>query len=459
MSVTDLGTISKEKLHMRHSPPASMLFREVRIIDPMSGIDSTADLLISNGSIERIADKGTIDAGKGTERIASEGKCLLPAFVDPHVHLRTPGREDAEDIDTGTRAAAAGGYCAVLAIPNTDPVVDNVSVLTSLMDRAKLEARIPVGFMAAITKGQLGKELAEMAELSAAGAVGFTDDGAPIIDSNVLRMALQYQKLCGRVLALHEEDPALSRAGVMSEGSVSAALGLAGIPDVSESVFIQRDASLAEHEGGRCHMMHLSSALSVDAVSAAKERGVGVTAEVTPHHLTLTDREVLSLDTRFKMNPPLRSEDDRKALIEGLRSGVIDCIATDHAPHAAEEKELPFELASMGVTGLETAFSALYTELVLPGIIGLDLLVERLSAAADIFDLERPKLETGNCANLCLVDLDREWEVGEPGYESRSANSCFFGRKLKGKVLMTVANGREAYRERSFAIREASNES
>ncbi len=455
MMTTELKTSQPVKLRMRQNRKASMLFSHVRILDPSAEIDRIGDLLVHEGKIKQLGDPGSIEAGDGVESVASEGMCLMTGFVDPHVHLRTPGREDAEDIDTGTRAAAAGGYCAVLAIPNTDPVVDNVSVLTSLIDRARVEARIPVGFMASVTRGQRGEELSEMAELADAGAVAFTDDGSPIVDANVLRLALQYQRLCGGVLALHEEDPSLSTDGVMNEGSVSAALGLAGDPEVSESTFVQRDASIVEYEGGRCHMMHLSSAKSVDAISVAKERGANITAEVTPHHLTLTDEMVHTLDSRYKMNPPLRTETDREALIEGLRSGVIDCVATDHAPHPAEEKEIPFELASMGVTGLETAFSALYTELVLPGLLDLGVLVERMTAAAPIFDLERPTLEQGSKANLCLADLERDWVVGESGFESRSANSCFFNRKLTGRVLMTIADGQEAYRERSFAIKEA----
>lgn len=456
MMAAELKTKKPVKLRMRQDPKANMLFSRVHILDPIAGIDRLGDLLVHEGKVKQLGEPGAIEADAGVESIASEGMCLMPGFVDPHVHLRTPGREDAEDIDTGTRAAASGGYCAVLAIPNTDPVVDNVSVLTSLIDRASAEARVLVGFMASVTRGQRGEELSEMAELADAGAVAFTDDGSPIVDANVLRLALQYQRLCGGVLALHEQDPALSRDGVMNEGSVSAALGLDGDPEISESTFIQRDASIVEYEGGRCHMMHVSSAKSVDAISVAKERGANITAEVTPHHLTLTDEKVHTLDARYKMNPPLRTETDRKALIEALRSGVIDCVATDHAPHPAEEKEVPFELASMGVTGLETAFSALHTELVLPGLLDLSILVERMTAAAPIFDLDRPTLAPGSTANICLADLEREWVVGESGFESRSSNSCFLNRKLTGRVLMTVADGQEAYRERTFAIKEAS---
>jgi dihydroorotase len=319
-------------------------------------------------------------------------------------------------------------------------------------ERAERESSIPLGFVAAITRGMEGDELTEMAELREAGAVGFSDDGVPVRSARVLRRALQYQRLAGGTLALHEEDPDLSADGVMHEGPVSAALGLAGIPAPSESTTIARDATLAGYEGGRIHVQHLSAAASVDAVTAAKEAGVAVSAEVTPHHLTLTDEEVRSLDARFKMNPPLRSESDRQALIEGLRSGVIDCVATDHAPHSIDEKEVPFEEAAMGVIGLETAFAVLYTDLVLPGVLELALLVERLGAGARVFGLEPASLAPGSEANLVLIDTEAEWEAGADGWESRSANSCFAGRALRGQVLMTVAGGSVAYRQRSFAM-------
>src|SRR4051812_49495169 len=265
-------------------------------------------------------------------------------------------------------------------MPNPDPAVDDATVLGSLREAAGREARIPVGFMASVTRRLAGESLTEMAELRDAGALGFTDDGKPVHRAGILRKALQYQKLCGGVIALHEEDPTLSGKGVMHEGEVSARLGLAGIPSISESTLIARDAALARYEDGRIHIQHLSARESVEAVAEAKARGVRITPEASPHHLTLTDDALLErLDTRLKMNPPLRTEDDRQALIAGLRDGTIDCIATDHAPHAREEKEVPFEEAPMGTTGLETAFAAVYTELVLPGVLPLALVVEKLS--------------------------------------------------------------------------------
>ena len=292
-----------------------------------------------------------------------------------------------------------------------------------------------------------------MASLRETGAAGFSDDGLPVRSALLLRRALQYQRLCGGTIALHEEDPDLSGKGVVHEGPVSAVLGLDGIPSISESTTIARDAAIAGYEGGRIHVQHLSAAESVDAVRAAKAAGVQITCEASPHHLCLTDEAVRSLDPqRHKMNPPLRAECDRQALIEGLVDGTIDCVATDHAPHAQEEKEVPFEQAAMGVTGLETAFAALHTHLVLPGTIELSLLIERLSGGAEPFDVERPSLAPGSAANIALCDLGAEWTVGEDGYESRSANSWCDGEELTGRVLMTLAGGQVAYRLRSFTL-------
>jgi dihydroorotase len=432
------------------TPPATVLVRGGRLLDPRTALDATADLLVRDGEIAEIGQ--ALEAPEGAEVVDAQGLHAFPAFVDPHVHLRTPGREDEEDIDSGTRAAAAGGFCAILAQPNTEPPVDSAPVLRSLRERARAEARVPTGFLAAITVAQRGEELTEMAELAAVGAVAFTDDGLPVRSGGVMRQALQYQRLARRPLALHEEDPSLSAGGVMHEGAISALLGLAGIPSVSESTMVARDCALAAYEGGSIHIQHVSARETVEVIERARAAGTRVTAEATPHHLLLTDEAVRSLDTNTKMNPPLRAESDREALVEGLRSGVIDCVATDHAPHAREEKEEPFELAPMGVTGLETAFAALHTGLVLPGRIDLALLVTRMTAGGEPFGLAPPSLELGSPANVCLVDLDAEWGVGEAGYESRSANCAFDGRRLTGRVRMTMADGSVAYRERSFAL-------
>jgi dihydroorotase len=432
-------------------PPADLLVRGSHVLDPRGEIDAPGDVLVRDGQIAAIGASGDIDAD-GLEVVRAEGKHLFPAFFDPHVHLRSPGQEHKEDLETGTRAAAAGGFGAVIAMPNTDPVLDSAPLLRSVRETAAREARVPVGFLAAITRGLAGEELSEMGELAAEGALGFTDDGRPVASAGVLRKALQYQRLCGGVLTLHEEDPSLSRGGAMHEGALSAALGVGGIPTVSESTMVARDAELAGYEDARVHFQHLSCAASVRAVAAAKALGCRVSCEVTPHHLLLTDEDVRTLHTSMKMNPPLAGEPDRLALIEGLRDGTIDCVATDHAPHARHEKEVPFEQAPMGTTGLETAFAALHTGLVLPGVLGLSLLVERMTAGAELFELPAPRIAVGAPANMTLVDLAAEWVAGENGWESRSENCCFSGRRLTGRVLLTIAGGGVAYRERAFSV-------
>jgi dihydroorotase len=428
--------------------PAQLLIKGAHVIDPRTDLDQPQDVLIQNGQIAELSAPGSLPAPDDGETIDAAGKHLFPAFVDPHVHLRTPGQEYKEDLDSGTAAAAAGGFCAVIAMPNTDPVVDDAPILRSLIQSARTQARVPVGFLASITRGLKGDDLTEMADLRDVGALGFTDDGKPVVSAGVLLKALQYQRLCGGVIALHEEDPALSRDGVMHEGAVSALLGMAGIPSVSESTMVARDAALAGYENARMHFQHLSCVESVEAVALAKEAGIRVSAEATPHHLTLTDDVVRTLDSRMKMNPPLRSETDRRALVEALRTGVIDCVATDHAPHALHEKEVPFEQAPMGTIGLEAAFPALFTELVLPGELELGIVIERMTSGGALYGLPTPRIATGAPANVCLVDLDAKFEVGANGYVSRSQNCCFYGRTLHGRVLVTVAAGAVAFRAR-----------
>ena len=444
--------MSTHRLEMRAGESADLVLRGVAVLDPLAGIDAQHDVVVRDGRIAELASPGAASAD-GLEEIDAGGLHAFPAFFDPHVHLRVPGHEHKEDIETGTRAAAAGGFCGVIAMANTEPPVSTPADVESLREAARTAASVRTGFLATVTNRMEGEELTEMASLREAGALGFSDDGLPIRSARLLRRALQYQRLCGGTIALHEEDPDLSGGGVMHEGAVSAVLGLEGIPSVSESTMIARDAALAGYEGGRIHVQHLSATESVEAVRAAKATGVQISCEASPHHLCLTDEEVRSLDPhRFKMNPPLRTEADRQALIEGLRDGTIDCVATDHAPHAAEEKEVPFEQAAMGVTGLETAFAALHTHLVLPGTIELGLLVERMSGGAEPFGIERSSLAPGSEANIALCDLSAKWTVGELGYESRSSNSWCAGEELTGRVLMTLAGGLVAYRLRSFSM-------
>jgi dihydroorotase len=305
---------------------------------------------------------------------------------------------------------------------------------------------VPVGFLAAITKGQEGAELTEMGELAERGAAGFSDDGRPVVAPGLLRRALQYGATAGRPLAVHCEEPTLSRGGHVHEGEVSAVLGFGGYPSVAESVMVGRDLALAAYEERPLHLLHLSARESVDELRRARKAGVAATGEVTPHHLCLTDEAVRSLDPNLKMNPPLRSDGDRKALVDALRDGTIGAVATDHAPHARHEKEVPFEEAPFGVTGLETAFAALYTQLVEPGVLPLATLLERMSAGpARIYGLEPPRIEVGAPANLVLLDLDAVWHVDEGSFRSKSTNSWLLGAKLRGRVLQTVAAGKLVY--------------
>ena len=430
-------------LYSKAAPGENLIIRGARVLDPSEGVDALLDVRIDGGSIAELGARLDPNAHRV---IDAEGLTLAPAFVDPHVHLRTPGREDEETIGSGTQAAAAGGYCAILAMPNTDPVVDSAAVLGSLVEAAETEAEIPVGFLAAITKGQAGAELTGMGELADAGAAGFTDDGQPITAPALMRRALQYGAVTGRPFAVHCEEPTLSRDGQMHEGAVSAELGFTGYPSVAESLMVERDLSLAAYERRPIHVLHVSARESVDAVRAAQAAGVEATAEVAPHHLCLTDEAVRSLDANVKMNPPLRGASDRAALIDGLRDGTIQAIATDHAPHARHEKEVPFEAAPFGVTGLETSFAALYTHLVEPGLISLETLLTRMSSGpAAVYGLSAPRIAAGEPANLVLLDLAASRRIEESAFKSRSANSWLLGERVTGKVRLTVAAGRVVY--------------
>lgn len=426
-------------LVQRPGPAASLVIRNARLLDPAADIDVIDDIVIRDGTIGGDPD--------GLPEIDGTGMLVVPGFVDPHVHLRTPGREDTEDIGSGSRAAAAGGYVAIAAMPNTQPPVDDAQDLARLRDLAANDAVIGVGFICAITKGQKGQELTEAAELAGLGAVALSDDGVPVSNAAVFRRALQYQHLAHLPLTLHEEDMDLSAGGAMHEGPVSARLGVGGIPAISESVAVARDVAMASYESARIHICHVSARETVEEVRLGKLRGVHVTAEVSPHHLLLIDEDCESLDAATrKMNPPLRAKADREALLDALRDGTIDCIATDHAPHGASEKELPFEEAPFGVTGLETSFASLYTHLVLTGKLPLETLVQRMTAdAARVLDLPVPTLITGGVANLTMIDPNATWVVGEGGFQSKSRNSAFLGAELTGRVELTIAGGQIAW--------------
>jgi dihydroorotase len=430
-------------LFAKDSAKDDLVIRGARVLDPTEGVDATLDVRVDAGVVSAL---GPAVEANGHRIVDADGLVLAPAFVDPHVHLRTPGREDEEDMASGTRAAAAGGYCAIVAMANTEPVVDSAAVLGSLVERAKADAEIPVGFMASLSKGQAGDELTEMIELAETGAVGFSDDGRPVVSSGLLRRALQYNAAAGQRIAVHCEEPALSRGGQVHEGVVSAELGFGGWPSIAESVMVGRDLALARYEQQPIHFLHLSARESVAELRRAQDEGVQATAEVTPHHLCLTDESVRSLDPNVKMNPPVRAHEDREALVDALRDGAIAAVATDHAPHAAYEKEAPFEEAPFGVTGLETAFAALYSRLVEPGLLTLPTLIERMtSGPARIYGLDSPRIAVGAPANLVLLDLDATWRVHENGFRSKSRNSWLLGETVRGRVRATVANGRMVY--------------
>jgi dihydroorotase len=418
----------------------NVVIRGARVLDPVEGVDAILDVRIDGGLIAQIG----LDLDANEHRVIDgAGNVLAPAFIDPHVHLRTPGREDEETIESGTAAAAAGGYCAILAIPNTEPVVDNADVLRSLRARAESEAHIPVGFMAAITKGQDGAELTEMGALADAGAAGFTDDGRPVAAAGVMRRALQYNAVTGRTIAVHCEESTLTRGGQAHAGAVAAELGLTGWPSLGESLMVARDLDLAGETGQAVHLMHLSALESVEHLRRAHASGIRGSAEATPHHLCRTDEAVRALDANMKMNPPLRGDDDRNALLEALRDGTISAIATDHAPHSPEEKDVPFEAAPFGVTGLETAFASLYTYLIEPGLVSLETVLERMSAGpAAIYGLERPRITLGAQANLTLIDPNGSWRVKASDFRSRSTNSWLLGERLLSRIRLTIAAGR-----------------
>jgi dihydroorotase len=425
-------------------PAVDMLIKGGRVVDPEAGIDQVCDVLLRKGKVAEVGEH--LVAAKGIREVDAAGMLVMPGFVDLHAHLRTPGREDEEDIASGSLAAAGGGYVTVFAMANTDPTVDTVSVLRGLIDTARAEAVIPVGFFAAVTRGLQGEQLTEMGELGAAGAVAFSDDGRPLATAALTRRALQYVKVSGRYIAVHAQDDSLMAGGQMHEGAVSARLGLTGIPDLCESLDVARVLDIAAYEQARVHICHVSAAASLASIERAKAAGVAVTAEVTPHHLTLTDSAVETLSANFKMNPPLRPESDRAALVAALKSGLVDCVATDHAPHAAEENDVPFEEAPFGIVGLETAFSVLYSELVASHALDLSTLITRMSAApARIAGIAVPAIVPGAVANLCVVDPGHRWTVTAQSLQSRSFNSAWLGRELTARVVFTVAAGHLAW--------------
>ena len=418
-----------------------LLIRGGRVIDPSQGIDATLDLLISE---DTIAEVGPRLPARGTKVVDARGLVVCPGFIDIHTHLREPGQEHKETIASGTRAAAAGGFTAVCAMPNTEPVNDSEGVTRLMIEKARVEGIVRVFPIGAITRGSAGEDLAEFGDLREAGCVAVSDDGHPVADTQVMRRALEYAKAFDFVVIDHCEDPELSRETCMNEGPVSTHLGLCGEPAVGEAIMVERDVLLAELTGSRLHIAHISAAASVDAVRRGKARGVRVTAEVTPHHLILTDEEVResAYDTSTKMKPPLRSEADRQAAIAGLQDGSIDCIATDHAPHHVDDKRVEYDCAANGIVGLETAVPLCLDRLVGEGLLDLPRLVALLSTnPARIFDLPGGTLAPGAPADLTLLDLARSRKVDPSRFESKGRNTPFGGWILKGWPVATIVGG------------------
>ncbi|MDP3919723.1 MAG: dihydroorotase [Candidatus Omnitrophota bacterium] len=418
-----------------------VLIQNARVVDPVNNRDGESDVLIDEGKIRKIgkADRDSVD-----EIIQGKGLTLIPGLIDLHTHLREPGFEAKETIQSGARAAIRGGYVASVSMPNTDPPCDHQSVIDNIVRRAR-EVPYTIFPSGTITKGRLGKELSEMADLLHAGIVAVTDDGDWVADSLVMRRAMEYASMFDLIVMSHCEDRRLATHGVMNEGYHSTALGLKGIPAASEDVAVARDIELARLTGARLHVCHVSTARAVALVAAAKAEGLSVTAEVTPHHLVLTDAAVEGYNTNLKMNPPLRTDKDVLAVRAGLKSGIIDCVATDHAPHTPEEKMREFDVAPFGVIGLETALPVILTEFFHGEQWPLEKIIRVMSCRpAEILKLDASfgQLKEGETANLTLVDLNEEWNVTLADLQSKSRNSCFLKRKLKGRIKATVCSGK-----------------
>ncbi|HJQ70024.1 MAG TPA: dihydroorotase [Blastocatellia bacterium] len=421
-----------------------LLIKGGRLIDPSRNVDETGDLLIEGGLVKAL-ENGV--ASEGAEIFDASGLIVAPGFIDLHVHLREPGEEYKETIATGAAAAVAGGFTSICAMPNTIPVNDNASVTRYIVEKAREAGLAEVYPVGAITRGSKGEELAEMAEMKEAGAVAVSDDGRPVMNAQVMRHAMEYARDHRLVVVDHCQDLHLAAGGVMNEGRYSTLLGLKGMSRAAEESHVARDIMLAELTGARAHIAHISTAGAIEMVRAAKRRGLPVTCEVTPHHLALTDNAVTGFDTNTKMSPPLRSEEDRAALVEAARDGVIDAIATDHAPHHADEKMLEYDRAPFGVVGLETALGVVVTELYHASSIPLTRIVEMLTAGPRrAFSLARGTLEEGAVANVTVFDPDEEWEVDPRGFKSKSRNTPFAGRRLRGKVVATFVRGKAVFR-------------
>jgi len=419
----------------------NVLLKKCRVIDPGSGTDSVNDIRIVDGLIEKIGSN--LPALKGMEERDLNGKIVAPGFIDMHVHLREPGFEHKETIETGCRSAAAGGFTALCCMPNTSPAIDEASVVTRIKERAAgvMSGLVDVFPIGAATKGREGKELSPMFELADAGAVAFSDDGAPILSAEIMRRALEYASMRSIPVIQHAEDTTMTHGGSMNEGPVATSLGIQSMPPVAEDLIVARDIALVEYVDAPYHVAHLSTSGAVALVRAAKKRRLRVTCEVTPHHFTLTDEAVRSFDTNVKMNPPLRRMSDIEAIMEGLRDGTIDAIASDHAPHSYDEKQVEFPFAPFGIVGLETSVGISFTKLVHGGVLTVHQLIEKMSVnPRRILRLPSIRIAEGEKANLTLLDPDLEWIVATEAFLSKSKNSPFDKMKLKGRAIGIINN-------------------
>ena len=427
---------------MKELMPEKILLRSGRLIDPSTQRDEIVDILIIDGIIKSIETKITPEIDQTV--VDLNKKIIAPGFIDIHVHLREPGYEHKETIETGTRAAAYGGFTAVCCMPNTNPAIDDESIVTFITTQGKKANNgiVDVYPIASVSKSREGKTLSPIAELVHAGAVGLSDDGAPVYDAKLMRRALEYAMMYNVPVMQHCEIPELSHGGVMNEGRVSTELGLPGIPGVAEEIMIARDLLLAEYTNSRYHVCHMSTAAAVDLVREGKKKGVKVTCEVTPHHFTVTDEIVRSYDTNTKMNPPLRTQEDIEAIKTGLKDGTIDVIATDHAPHSLDEKEVDYIQAPFGIVGLETAIGLTISELVSEKVISVNQMIEKFSVNPRKIIGKEIRVAAGEAANLTFIDPAIEWTVDISKFKSKSKNSPFNGRTLKGKAVGIYNNGK-----------------